>query len=124
MLKTALISLLLQWSGDYKAQFQFDGKLGVFIKGEEVLSDKNPKSPCDLEAKFDRTAIKDRLPPSSEHLKMTFRFSCKEDKQTKVITLSPEFVRRSDLKTLSSVIYISSKFPKNQLKILELSGAF
>lgn len=126
MIKATLISTLIQFSGDYKAQFQFDGKLGVFISGQPVITEPKGNQDCELAARFDLTHVKEKIQKSAPDfkkgdLKVIFRLVCDVDKQKTEITLSPEYVRLSDMKTLSDVVFISKKYPKNQFKILDLS---
>ena len=113
MVKQA-ISILIQLSGSYQAQYQFDGQLKELIKGEAV-AEKTVNKECQLSALFDKVILE-----SKPHLKINIKAICTENKSTVKIDLAPEYIRLSDLKTLSSQIYISEKFNKVQLKVLNL----
>lgn len=119
MIKAGLISILLQFSGDYVAQYQFDGSLGQSVLGVPV---EPLKPPCDVTARFDKVLRQKNNQKisfkKSEQMKMSFEFKCVLDGQkTRSYSLSPEYIYLDDLRTESATIYISDQFKNVQLKI-------
>jgi hypothetical protein len=113
MVTSAIVSILITFGGDFKAQLQFDGPLKSDIKAEIIqAAEKN----CDVSGRFEEINLKEKN-QLEKYLKADFQLFCVEDKQTKITKLASEYVRLSDLKPQSNSIYISNKFKKNTIKI-------
>lgn len=127
MIISSIVSVLILWSGDFKARLQFDGPLRTEIRGEFL--DNSSDRTCEVYAQFDEVMHKEKN-QLEKFIKADFRFVCPVDEQaqtqdktttaksaTQQIKIATEMIRLADLKTHSSQVFISNKYKKNILKI-------
>ena len=114
------VSILIQFDGDYKGQYQFDGEMKKEISGEPTNAPNFPvNNQCQFKGFFDIVRYKNQ-----NMLKVNLTSSCSlaaNQKTSQVISkLFPEFVRLSDLKSESQQIQISKEFKNVQFKVIDL----
>ncbi len=114
------ISVLIQFDGEYKGQYQFDGDIRKEISGEPTPAANFPiNNQCQMKAVFDLVKYKDQ-----NMLKVFLTTICEIEKDQKkssqTTKLFPEFVRLSDLKSESQRIQISKDFKNVQFKVIDL----
>lgn len=119
-LSIATISALISFSGDYKAQVQFDGPAKSQITGQLVdtadyISDKS----CEWQAQFQEVLYK-----KQRHIKLNLKSKCLKPQSDPALyvetILNPEYIRIKDLKLDSSSTQISKEHKNVQIKVLDL----
>lgn len=113
------ITAEFEFSGDFTAKIQFNGALNTLLKGD---ISPPPVQPCEVSAQFKDVVmpVKDAHGKKEKHLQIYFTFECTRDGQKITTKLSPEYVRLSDLRALSSRIYISKELKSSQFKVTNL----
>ena len=119
-LSAATLSALISFSGDYKAQVQFDGPVRSQIAGQLVdTSDYTSDKSCEWQARFQEVLYK-----KQRHIKLNLTSRCLKPQSAPPeyleTILHPEYIRLKDLKMDSTTTEISKEHKNVQIKVLDL----